>query len=367
MTGRDALRALAPVIGARTWRRWLALLALSAALGGLGGLVGLPAALLLGSIAASMTLALSGAAPRLPRQGFILAQGVIACMVASTVTPPILRSLHHDWKLFVFVTLAVVGLCAAMGWALALRRVLPGTTAVWGSSPGGAAVMTAMSESHGGDMSLVAFMQYLRVVMVALAATLVAHVYVDPALPDAAAAAWFPPLRPAGLALTLLLGCGGAWVSGRLRLPGGPMLCPMMVAGALNAAGVFEPVLPPWLLAMAFATLGWNVGIRFTRQSLHHATAALPAIVLSILCLLAVCGALAAGLHHLAGIDPLTAYLATSPGGLESVAIIAAGAGVNVPFVMAFQTVRLLIVVLTGPLIARWVAGRVTAAGRRPR
>ena len=60
----------------------------------------------------------------------------------------------------------------------------------------------------------------------------------------------------------------------------------------------------------------------------------------------------------IADIDPLTAYLATSPGGLDSVAIIAATAGVNIPFVMAFQTARLLLVVFTGPALARFMASR---------
>ena len=64
-------------------------------------------------------------------------------------------------------------------------------------------------------------------------------------------------------------------------------------------------------------------------------------------------------LHVFAGIDPLTAYLATSPGGADSVAIIAASSHVDVPFVMALQTGRFLVVLLIGPRLARFVARRV--------
>ncbi|MCG5475086.1 MAG: AbrB family transcriptional regulator, partial [Sinorhizobium fredii] len=60
-----------------------------------------------------------------------------------------------------------------------------------------------------------------------------------------------------------------------------------------------------------------------------------------------------------AGIDPLTAYLATSPGGLDSIAVIAASSDVDLPFVMALQTARLLIITLIGPVLARFVADRV--------
>ena len=65
-------------------------------------------------------------------------------------------------------------------------------------------------------------------------------------------------------------------------------------------------------------------------------------------------------LVHAAGIDPLTAYLATSPGGMDSVAIIAASSNVDMSFVMALQAVRLVIVLLVGPPLARFIAQRMT-------
>ena len=61
-------------------------------------------------------------------------------------------------------------------------------------------------------------------------------------------------------------------------------------------------------------------------------------------------------LSHELGIDPLTAYLATSPGGMDSVAIIAAASdSVDISFVMALQSARFLIVLLLGPSLARLV------------
>ena len=49
----------------------------------------------------------------------------------------------------------------------------------------------------------------------------------------------------------------------------------------------------------------------------------------------------------------LTAFLATSPGGLDSVAIIAIGTHSDVSFVLAVQTLRLLVVIVTGPMVAK--------------
>jgi membrane AbrB-like protein len=72
--------------------------------------------------------------------------------------------------------------------------------------------------------------------------------------------------------------------------------------------------------------------------------------------LILLCGALAALLVLTAGVDPLTAYLATSPGGADSVAIIAASSKVDVPFVMAMQTTRLVAVIFLAPIITRYIA-----------
>jgi Putative ammonia monooxygenase len=58
-------------------------------------------------------------------------------------------------------------------------------------------------------------------------------------------------------------------------------------------------------------------------------------------------------------VDFLTAYLATSPGGADSVAIIAASSNVDMSFVMAMQTMRFFMVLFTGPAMARFIANRV--------
>jgi uncharacterized protein len=89
---------------------------------------------------------------------------------------------------------------------------------------------------------------------------------------------------------------------------------------------------------------------------LQHARQALPVVAGAALCLMAFCGLLAWCLTHFAHIDALTAYLATSPGGLDTVAIIAASTPrVDLPFVLALQAVRLLFVIALAPLITRFV------------
>ena len=78
--------------------------------------------------------------------------------------------------------------------------------------------------------------------------------------------------------------------------------------------------LPPWLLATSYAFLGWNIGMGFTRDILAHAVRVLPQTIFAIIALMLICGGLGFVLVETVGIDPLTAYLATSPGGMDSAA-----------------------------------------------
>lgn len=218
-------------------------------------------------------------------------------------------------------------------------------------------MMVALAEEFGADMQLVAFMQYLRVVIVVLSASIVSRLLLGGTPPQAA----MPPLgtlfaaQPLPFAATLVIAAVGALIGRRLRIPGGALLVPMMVGTVLHTTGVVAITLPPWLLGVAYAALGWYVGLGFTRRVFLHAFRAIPQLLLSTLMLIALCGLSAWLLTVLLHTEALTAYLATSPGGLDAVAIIAITSHADLPFVMAIQTLRLFVVIVTGPPIARLI------------
>jgi hypothetical protein len=50
---------------------------------------------------------------------------------------------------------------------------------------------------------------------------------------------------------------------------------------------------------------------------------------------------------------------------VDAAAIIAASTQVDTPFVMALQTVRVIVLLIVGPHVARWVAGTLKPAAPR--
>lgn len=344
--------------------RWTALVAVSGLLGWVLTRAGFPAAFLLGPMLAAIAFGVRGAGLTVPQPAFQASQAVVGCLVAHSVTGEIVGTLQENGWVILAVVLVTVAVSGGVGLVLTRLQVLPGTTAAWGSAPGGAAAMVAMSEEYGSDPRLVAFMQYVRVAAVVLSASLVARGLAGMGAPEAARAAADPHTVTALLA-TLAVAASGAGLGLALRLPAGALVGPMLLGAGLHAFGLVELALPEPMLAAAYAGIGWYVGLRFTRQTLHTTLHALPGILAATAAIIAICAAWAWGLTGLLSIDYLTAFLATSPGGLDSVAIIAVGSKADVSFVLAVQTLRLFVVLVTGPILAKWIA-RAAPRGPQP-
>lgn len=336
--------------------QWIALLIASAAVGAALQALRVPAALLLGPMLAGIAVAATGARARVPDWAFLVAQGLIGCMIAKLAPLSIAGEMLSRWPIFVFGVLAVIAVSTFLGWLLTRMHVLPGTAALWGSIPGGATAMIVLAEAHGADARLVAFMQYLRVAVVVAGASIVAHLWNLNLTHSPVDIAWFPPVSWLPLFETLALAIAGPLLAHKLNIRSSAFLLPLVVGLLLSHQGWLTIELPPWLLLLAYALIGWSIGLRFTRPLLVHAARAFPRVLAAMVTLILLCGVLAAVLVFAAGVDPLTAYLATSPGGVDSVAIIAASSKVDVPFVMAMQTTRLVTVIFLAPIITRYLA-----------
>lgn len=339
-------------------QQWTCLLGLSVAFVAVAEYWHIPAALLIGPMLAAILMGTQDATIRVSAAPFIAAQGVIGCMIGRSIPLSVLGDLAEHWSLFLFAIASVIAAASALGLLMSRSTALPGTTAIWGTSPGAATSMIIMSEAYGGDIRLVAVMQHLRVMCVVVTATLVARIWGGVSHGASPQTIWFPPLEWSSFLEMLAVAGLGSFAAVWLRIPAGAMLLPMVIAIALSETMGLSLMLPPWVLALSYALVGWNIGLRFTRPVLMHALRALPGILASIILLIAVCALIAAALVVGAGIDPLTAYLATSPGGLDSVAIIAAASHVDLRFVMAMQTTRLVVVLMISPGLARYLARR---------
>ena len=342
----------APPSRSRPWVHWPVLILLSVALAILLEVPHFPAALLLGPMGAAIAVALYGVRIAIPGRAVVGAQGVVGLMIGAGFPPGFLAEMTEHWPVVLGGTAFTILISTGLGWLLSRSSLLPGTTALWGFSAGAASVMTFMSKSYGADFRLVAFMQYLRVACVALSAGMVVRlgpgITVAPLFRD-----WFPVVSAPSYVAILLVALLLSALGHGLRIPGGAFLLPM-AAGVILAKVTGLPVMPPpWMKAIAFTVIGWAIGLPFTTDLVRHAARVFPVVSAAIVAMILANGLVALLLARLTGLDYLTAFLATSPGGADSVAIIAATVPVDIGFVTTMQTARLLVVLAISPVIAR--------------
>ena len=337
--------------------QWLLLLAVSVVLVLPLTAINFPATLLIGPMLAAIAAGCLGATIRIPRPVFGAGQAVVGCVVATSIDIGIFKSFLTEWPIILFAVVSTLVASSFLGWAISRLKILPGSTAIWGSAPGGATAMVLMAEAFGADARLVAFMQYLRVVIVTLAAAFVARLWVDTSGITPPTTIWFPPIDWAAFAATIAIAVVAGSLGKLLRLPSPYFLGAIFLGMALHLGAGLPLQTPEWLRAASYALVGWAIGLNFTRLVVMNALRVLPQVVFSILLLMGFCGGIAWLLSHELGIDPLTAYLATSPGGMDSVAIIAAASSnVDLSLIMALQSARLLMVLIFGPALVRFMA-----------
>jgi membrane AbrB-like protein len=222
-----------------------------------------------------------------------------------------------------------------------------------------------MAGELGGDDRLVAFMQYLRVLVVSLLTPLLVPLAFPGAHSVGSAAGGGPLLGSAGgWAITIGASLAGGYLALRLRIPAPILLGPLLLTAVLTLTGATDVTVPPLLREVGFALIGLYIGLGFERDTLRQIARLIVPVALSIAALLLACFGLGWLLTLTTGVSLLDAYLATTPGGLYAVLPIAFGSGADTTFVLAVQGLRLFAMILAAPVVVRWLVK--TDRGRRP-
>jgi membrane AbrB-like protein len=201
---------------------------------------------------------------------------------------------------------------------------------------------------------MVAVMQYLRVLIILALTPLLAATFFAPGAHEGGAAGG----HHVGYAeAALFLACcatAGLLLARALRFTAPAFFGPLVVSAALTLAGVpFAGQIPSPIQFVAFGIIGGKVGLDFTVDSVRRARAILPAVLGVIVLMLLACAALGLLMAPLAGVSALDGYLATTPGVLQVPIATAIGMKADTAFVLSAQVVRLLMMLVAAPFVAR--------------
>lgn len=315
-----------------------------------------PSAVLFGSLVGGMAHALTSSTPlALPAWSFRVGQALIGITIGVTISLSTLAGMGSDLVPIVAVTVATIAVSLAAGRVLALRRDVSAVTGAFAMIAGGASGVVALARDLGADDRVVTVVQYLRVLIVLVSLPIVTSVVFDPDRGAARLPVATAPL-PTDLAYVAIALVLGLLLARLVPIPTATLLGPMVVAAALVSTGwLGEVSVPTGVQWLAYALIGVQVGLRFTRASLASISRMLPLVLALIVAVILATAMMALVLVWLTPVDGLTAYLATTPGGLFAVLALAADSGSDVTYVTGVQILRLVVILLLIPLLARWL------------
>jgi len=343
----------------RLLRSWLVVLVVTVAASAGFAAAGLPSPVLFGALLGGMLHALTACRELdLPPLLFRLGQALIGAVIGGLVRLPTLSRLAADWPSVLLVTAGTLAISVGAGRLLAVRGDVSVATGAFSLIAGGASGVVALARDLGADERVVTVVQYLRVLIVLLAmpvvATLLFHPRTGAGHLSTGPTRWAPDLLFVAVSVVL-----GLVVQRFITAPATALLAPMLVAMVVSATGVLGQVsVPTPLEDLGYALIGVRVGLRFSRASLRSIARLLPLSVLLIVLVIVACALLGVLLSAVTGVDRLTAYLATTPGGLFAVLAIAAGSGSDVTYVLALQVIRVFTMLLFVPVLGRLLRGR---------
>ncbi|MFF3222540.1 AbrB family transcriptional regulator [Nocardia suismassiliense] len=361
---------------------WVALLASVLAGATLLDRVHFPAPQMILAIVVGGALALAGKLPApMPRQLSCGVQSMLGVLMGSYLEISLLSSIGMALVPVLAVTVAtlLISLLVAVVFARFAHVELP--TATLGLLAGGSAAVVAVADDMDADPRQVAFMQYLRVALVAVSAPALGallnnsgeglvteHATLGAAVTNPDLPYWMIVGRGdqvAGLSIAVMLCVLGTKVGKRLNLPSPALIGPMLMTAVLTALGVSHGYAPTNLFKdLLFVLIGFEVGTRFTKPVVREMARMIPGMTVTIVALSAIVAGLAFTVATFVDLQLSDIYLATTPGGINAVLATAESMDANLPLITCVQSMRLLLMVLMLPLLAkamRWFSARQMA------
>jgi uncharacterized protein len=321
------------------------------AIGTAGGVLSLwaqlPGGLISGAMIAVGIAAIAGRPMALPP---ILAQAILVLLgisLGSLISQQLLQ--HIGAYPLTIVLLAGATFCSTFGSSLYLQRIhgWDRTSAFLAASPGALSQITMLAIEKGADVSAIAVVQTMRVIILTaalpllLALTGIAPGSAPPAITAIASPLELTELIAASVAMALVLRV--------MKFPASWMFGAMIGSSVLHGTGLIEGGLPPWARAMALIGIGALIGSRFARMSVRtlrsHVNAAIGSfgIAIGISAIFVVMIVLTT---HVRFADIVVAF---APGAMDAMLALALTLHIDPIFVGAHHLSRFLFVTIATP------------------
>jgi membrane AbrB-like protein len=332
------------------------LTAIATSIAGTGGfyLFDLPLPFMLGPMFACLIAALAGA--KLQPLGHLSTamRIVLGIAVGTAITPALLDRLPQMAYSVALVPpfILIIGLIG-YPW---FRKVcgFDHATSYYSAMPGGLQDMLIFGEEAGGDVRALSLVHATRVLVIVTAAPfLLQSMWGVPLVAFPGQPAVDIPLLE--MAIMLVAGTAG-WLGARaIGMFGAPIIGPLVATSMVSLAGLIEHRPPGEMLLMAQFVLGLGVGAEYVGVTLRELRRDVLAGIGYCVLLAGISLVFAEIVINIGAAPPMEAFLAFAPGGQSEMAILAIVAGADLAYVVTHHLVRLIVVIIGAPIVARMV------------
>lgn len=335
--------------------------------------------------------------PRVYREGGLVFLGY---MMGITFTASVALKIIDLLPSMAVATLLTVTFGMLAGWITVKRTGISMASGLLGSIPGGLSQMTTLcDEVEDADMTVVTFMQTIRVMAVIFIVPMLAYhglaangnkqaavATAPPAISQAAAPADSSKTEtgtvkgPVNSASSLpsrtdqiinqpapaasswlhwntlwyaLAVAAMVFIAPKLHLPTPYMLGPMLGAAILSCTGLAAPQLPHGLVVAAQIAVGTYMGVSTSLKSLANWRKLLPYAIFGAVGVVF----FSLGVGYLLTVwHPMsltTAFLGSAPGGMTEMGLTGAAVGADMSVIVAYQMFRLLFILFIAPLVVK--------------
>ena len=160
-----------------------------------------------------------------------------------------------------------------------------------------------------------------------------------------------------GLFAYLGLGLVGGALGAKLKIPAGALIGAMVTIILFKMTMKMHWEIPKGFTFALQVFLGIMVGATFQPELLHVMKKIALPVIISCVVLVGAGVLMAAVFAKLGLLDFGTAYLGTSPGAMSALIVMALDSGAQPMLVVCFHFFRVVFVILTAPLIFKWISG----------
>lgn len=292
-----------------------------------------------------------------PRQIRDIGLILVGYSIGLSFTKKAIAEIMHQLPSICLMTITLVLLCSGFAFAVSKITKIDYATILTGSIPGGLSQMISLAEEIKGiDITVVTFMQIIRVIVILFS---IPFLIFSP-LFGAEVRAVIPhqglvhgaTVQEVIIFAAIAVFCAVA--GGKLKLPTAYLTGPAIGIAILSVAGFPGPSLSPLLLDVSQILIGCYVGLLVKPEKLQHKVTMLILAIVSSAAIVFCAWGLSLLLLHVYHVSAATSFLSVAPGGMDQMGIIAHEIQADVSMVTSYQLFRLFFIYFAVPPLLRW-------------